>query len=94
MGHPLENTRNRNMFLRDNHKEQVYNNPFTALNEDYAFTAHVSIYSAQLDFLVAQERVTPEQEKNIRAMLQSEDISNGEVAFLLIDNFDDNEYSI
>lgn len=82
------------MFLRTNHKEQMYNNPFTAIDVEATFNSRVSIYSAQLDFLVAQGRVKPEEEKNIRAMLQSEDVSNGEVAFLLIDNFDNDEYSI
>ena len=64
------------------------------IQEALEYDATLSIYKAQLNFLKKNKRITNEQKTNLMNMLKSPDLDNRDLACMIIDKFDDNEYSI
>jgi hypothetical protein len=52
------------------------------------------LYEIRLKQLVEEKRISDEQADSLQKMIESEDVSNGLLAFTVIDNFDKDEYSI
>ena len=52
------------------------------------------LYEIRLKQLIEQKRIPDEQSGSLKKMIESKDVSNGLLAFTIIDNFDKDEYSI
>lgn len=52
------------------------------------------LYEIRLKQLLEEKRISDEQADSLQTMIESEDVSNGLLAFTVIDNFDKDEYSI